>query len=101
MLLIVGQGILVAETLRSDLEVLQVEWNVGWINDTLGTLPSRILELPEYTGPVSQVLGPGSCVLGLKSRVPGPGSSVLDYATLRNNKSWSTYYAVSECSSSK
>ena len=80
MLLIVGQGILVAETLRSDLEVLQVEWNVGWINDTLGTLPSRILELPEYTGP-------GSCVLGLKSRVPGPGSSVLDYATLRNNKS--------------
>ena len=94
MLLIVGQGILVAETLRSDLEVLQVEWNVGWINDTLGTLPSRILELPEYTGP-------GSQVLGLKSRVPGPGSSVLDYATLRNNKSWSTYYAVSECSSSK
>ena len=70
MLLIVGQGILVAETLRSDLEVLKVEWNVGWINDTLGTLPSRILQLPEYTGP-------GSWILCTGSQVPRPWSWVI------------------------
>ena len=72
MLLIVGQGILVAETLRSDLEVLQVEWNVGWINDTLGTLPSRILELPEYTGP-------GSWILCTGSQVSRPWSWVISF----------------------